>query len=71
MSVTAAVQKILATRQQVATSLSLSDRTVDAIPEELLPIVRVGRAVRYRICDVEHLAERLANGEVSVGPVNG
>ncbi len=64
------IPKTLVTRRQTAELMSLSDRTVSAIPPELLPVLRIGRAVRYRLVDIEQLAERLASGEVSIGPVN-
>lgn len=70
MSTTSAIPKTLLTRRQAAESMSLSERTVSAIPIELLPVVRVGRAVRYRLIDIELLTERLARGEISVGTVN-
>jgi len=69
--VSKSVPKILLTRPQVAEAMSLSERTVAAIPEELLPRCCFGRAIRHRFADVERLAERLARGEVSIGPVNG
>ncbi len=62
---------ILLTRRATGETMSLSERTVSAIPADLLPVVRVGRAVRYRLTDIERLTERLAAGEVSIGPVNG
>lgn len=63
--------KILLTRPETAEVMSLSERTVAAIPAEHLPRCRVGRAIRHRLIDVESLAEKLATGEVVIGPVNG
>ena len=71
MTTNTLVPQTLLNRQQAASSLSISERTISAIPVELLPIVRIGRAVRYRVVDLDRLAERLAAGEISIGPVNG
>ncbi len=62
---------ILLTRPQTAVTLAVSERTVAAIPEALLPRCLFGRAIRHRLQDVELLAERLAAGEIKIGPVNG
>ena len=64
------LNRSLLTRREAAESMSLSERTISAIPQDLLPVVRIGRAVRYRVVDIERLAERLAKGEVEIGPVN-
>ena len=63
-------KKILLTRPETAEVLSLSQRTVAAIPENLLPRCRVGRAIRHRLVDIESLAEKLARGEAVIGSVN-
>ena len=63
--------RTLLRRREAAEALALSERTVQSIPVDLLPVVRIGRAVRYRAVDLERLAERLAIGEVTIGPVNG
>jgi len=64
------IPQTLVNRSQAANSMAISERTLSAIPEDLLPILRIGRAVRYRLVDIELLASRLAAGEVSIGPVN-
>jgi len=71
MITTSTIPQTLLTRRQAAESMSLSERTVSAIPPDLLPIVRIGRAVRYRIVDIESLTSRLALGKVTIGKVNG
>ncbi len=71
MEATAPLHRALITRRQAAETMALSERTLSAIPTDLLPIVRIGRACRYRIVDIEALTERLDAGEVSIGPVNG
>jgi hypothetical protein len=44
--------------------LHLGRSTVLALADaDLLPRLRVGRAVRFAVCDVEHLVDRMRNGE--------
>lgn len=62
--------RTLLTRAQAAETMAISERTISAIPPDLLPVVRIGRAVRYRTADIETLAERLAQGEVEIDRVN-
>lgn len=64
------LKKIFVNSQEAGELLSCSRRTIAAIPEDLLPKCRLGRSVRYRVVDLEALAEKIANGQVSIGSVN-
>ena len=64
------LQKIFVNSDEAGELLSCSKRTIAAIPEDVLPKCRLGRSVRYRVVDLESLAEKIASGIVKIGTVN-
>ena len=62
--------KIRVNKQVTADLMSCCERTVDSIPEDLLPRCNLGRAVGFRVVDIESLLSRVARGEVTIGKVN-
>lgn len=48
-----------------AEKLNISERSVQRIPEEVLPRVRIGRLVRFRDPDLDALIERCASKEAA------
>ena len=55
--------QLLVDTNEAARLLSLSSRTVWQLQADgELPSLRVGRALRFRICDLEQFAENLARG---------
>lgn len=53
----------LLTSRETAQALQVSERTLYSLttPRGSLPACRVGRSVRYRLCDVEKYLESLVN----------
>ncbi len=71
MSATSTIPRALLKRRHAAEWMSISERTLSAIPADLLPIIRIGGSVRYRPSDIESLISQLASGEIKIGSVNG
>ena len=67
---TQTLTKLRLNKQETAEILSCCERTVDSIPENVLPRVRLGSAVGFRVIDIETLLARVASGEVRIGKVN-
>lgn len=61
--------RLLLTSREAAELLSISERTLWAMsqPRGPIPVVRIGRAVRYRWTDLEQWAEKQAKGNASDG----
>jgi len=62
--------KLRVNKQVTAEMISRCERTVDSIPEEVLPRCRFGKSVGFRVVDIETLLARVASGEVRIGKVN-
>lgn len=57
-------------KQATAGMMSCCERTVDSIPEEVLPRCKFGKSVGFRVVDIERFLGRVASGEVRIGKVN-
>ena len=62
--------KLRLNKQDTAEIISCCERTLDSIPEDVLPRCRLGRAVGFRVDDIESFLSRVASGEVRIGKVN-
>ncbi len=52
---------ILVDAREAARRLAISTRTLWTLTDDgTMPVVRIGRAVRYRVADLEAYAERMA-----------
>ncbi len=57
-------------KQDTAETISCCERTLDSIPEEVLPRCRFGKSVGFRVVDIETFLARVSAGEVTIGKVN-
>ena len=56
----------LSTRGEVASALRCSTRTVDSlVARRVVPHIKIGRLIRFRLCDVQRALNRLTIKEVS------